>query len=251
MKISYRTHPALSYLKKGMPLIFLIDSMDQDYFRLYDSDFVDNFNANYKYFSKSINYISNSFQEACDKNIDKIKILYNDFVRNNYFNIDITAICDDFVYCLHWRRDQSRVNGELSFFVFTKSGIPVISTIGNFVSKTLVNDGITDIIAMTKPIIFYLFKKYAEVEIKELKPHSRTKDVNCKYINDTNLNITTLDSRWFTTLVKSDAFRVRGHFRLQPYKNEKREWDYKIIWINEFEKSGYTAPARKLALSQP
>jgi len=101
---------------------------------------------------------------------------------------------------------------------------------------------------ITYTVIFAWFKKYAEVETKELKPHSKLNDIDCKYINDTGLNITWLDSKWFTTLVKSDAFTVRGHFRLQPYKNEKHEWTHKLIWISEFEKSGYTAPARKLSL---
>ena len=54
-----------------------------------------------------------------------------------------------------------------------------------------------------------------------------------------------LNSTWFTTLVKSDNFKVRGHFRLQP-KKKGGEWTKEIIWVNEFVKSGYTAPAKKL-----
>lgn len=90
------------------------------------------------------------------------------------------------------------------------------------------------------------FLKYADVEVKYLSPNKRLKDISCKYINETRLPIKIINSTWFTTLVKSDSFKVRGHFRLQPKKKDGA-WTKELIWINEFEKSGYTAPARKLS----
>lgn len=92
--------------------------------------------------------------------------------------------------------------------------------------------------------LMFLFTKYAEVETKELPPNSRTKDISCKYINETKSNITVLDSRWFTTLIKSDAFKVRGHFKMQPYGEGLKE--RKIKWINQYMKEGLTLKARKL-----
>jgi hypothetical protein len=92
--------------------------------------------------------------------------------------------------------------------------------------------------------LWYLFKNYAEIETKILAPGQRQKDINCKYVNDTRLPIRYLDSKWFTTLVKSDAFKVRGHFRLQPCGHGLT--DRKLIYIDDFMKTGYTAPARKL-----
>lgn len=88
------------------------------------------------------------------------------------------------------------------------------------------------------------FIKYAETEVKILEPNKVTKGVECKYVNDTRSKINILDSKWFTTLVKSDAFKVRGHFRLQPCGEGLK--NRKLIWVSDFEKSGYTAPARKL-----
>ncbi len=95
-----------------------------------------------------------------------------------------------------------------------------------------------------------LFKKFAKVEIKQLPPKSRKKEFNCKYVNDTDNTIQILDSTWFTTLVKSDAFKVRGHFRLQPKKDDNGNWTKELIWIKDFQKSGYTASAKKLSLEQ-
>lgn len=83
--------------------------------------------------------------------------------------------------------------------------------------------------------VLLLFIKYAEIEVKFVNANSKVKDINCKYVNDTRSDIQILDSTWFTTLVHSEAFKVRGHFRLQPYKDSK-----KLIWINEFQKNGYT-----------
>lgn len=51
-----------------------------------------------------------------------------------------------------------------------------------------------------------------------------------------------MDSKWFTNLVKSDGFKVRGHFRFQPKKKDG-VWTKELIWINEFEKSGYNREA--------
>ena len=89
------------------------------------------------------------------------------------------------------------------------------------------------------------FEKYAELETKQLPPNSRVVDITCKYINQTDVPVTVMDSRWFTTVVKSDAFKVSGHFRLQPCG--ERNTDRKLIWVSDFMKTGYTAPARKLS----
>lgn len=86
--------------------------------------------------------------------------------------------------------------------------------------------------------------KHMDVEVKNLPAKSKIDAFGCKYTNLTTNNIQIIDSKWFTTLVKSDAFKVRGHFRLQPCGEGMK--DRKLIWINDFEKSGYTAPARKL-----
>lgn len=85
-----------------------------------------------------------------------------------------------------------------------------------------------------------LFLQFAQVEIKNLKPNRQIYEgVNCIYNNKTKSDIQIIDSTYFTTLIKSDAFKVRGHFRIQPYKEGK-----KIIWISDFTKLGYTRKAK-------
>ncbi len=89
------------------------------------------------------------------------------------------------------------------------------------------------------------FLQFAEVEVKELKPNRQIYEgVICLYNNKTKSDIQIIDSTWFTTLVKSDEFKVRGHFRLQPCGEGMAK--RKLIWVSEFKKSGYTREAKKL-----
>jgi hypothetical protein len=86
-----------------------------------------------------------------------------------------------------------------------------------------------------------LFLQFAHIETKILPPSRQIWDGPiCKYNNKTKSDITIVDSTWFTTLIKSDGFKVRGHFRLQPYKGGEK----KLIWIQDFKKHGYTRKAR-------
>ena len=85
------------------------------------------------------------------------------------------------------------------------------------------------------------FIRYAKIEDKLLVAGSKIFYNSTKYVNNSMSNIITVDSSWFTTIVKSNSFKVRGHFRLQPYKDR-----VELIWIDEFEKTGYTRKAKKL-----
>ena len=87
-----------------------------------------------------------------------------------------------------------------------------------------------------------LFVQFAEVEtvITEGKPSvgkSKIKFNNEKFLNDSSIKIEVIDSNWFKRLIRTGAFKVKGHFRMQPHgqNNSLR----KLIWIDEFEKTGY------------
>lgn len=90
-----------------------------------------------------------------------------------------------------------------------------------------------------------LFINFAEVETKVMKPNTQIWDdrmVNAIYNNKTRGNITVIDSTWYTNLVSSGAFKVRGHFRLQPCGHGRTQ--RKLTWINDFQKEGYTRKAK-------
>lgn len=98
-------------------------------------------------------------------------------------------------------------------------------------------------------LIVLAFKKFASVELDVIKPLSRKKtpldpEGKGKVVNDTGIEVTLLDSTWFREIIRNEGFKVRGHFRLQPCKNDKGEWTHKLIYINEFEKHGYHRRAK-------
>lgn len=92
-------------------------------------------------------------------------------------------------------------------------------------------------------VSFHILKKYAQIETKILEPKSKLRAFNCKYYNDTDHQIEIMDSTWFTEFVRSEAFKVRGHFRLQACGENLSE--RKLIWIKDFSKEGYTRKAKK------
>ena len=95
-------------------------------------------------------------------------------------------------------------------------------------------------------LLFHLFKKYADVEVTQSKPYKKVINENGdSYLVDSSTLVNIMDCRWINTIVRSEGFKVRGHFRLQPYKKDG-EWTKKLIYINEFEKHGYTRRATKL-----
>jgi hypothetical protein len=92
-----------------------------------------------------------------------------------------------------------------------------------------------------------LFKKYAPIDLEFVG--SWKKKISAvsgeKMVNDTGIEVTLLDSSWFRSIIRTEGFLVRGHFRLQPYKDETGEWARKLIYIHEFEKHGYCRIAKK------
>lgn len=88
-------------------------------------------------------------------------------------------------------------------------------------------------------ILTYLcLRKWAEVEIKEIKTYVKKevkKNKKNVVVTEEGLGYFTFDSKWYTEICNNNDFKVSGHFRLQPYSDVSR----KLIFINEFVKHGY------------
>lgn len=67
-----------------------------------------------------------------------------------------------------------------------------------------------------------------------------------KIINHFNFPITIVNSKWNTTVIRTEAFGVRGHFRIQPCG--KGRMDYELIFIAPYQKNGYIRRAKNLDL---
>lgn len=92
-----------------------------------------------------------------------------------------------------------------------------------------------------------IFLKYADVEVINIYGNQRKvlPDKSDVIENKSGVCVKYIDSRWIREIIRTEGFKVRGHFRLQPVKDEEGEWTRKLIYINEFEKHGYHRRALK------
>lgn len=97
------------------------------------------------------------------------------------------------------------------------------------------------------------FLKYADVEVINVYGNQRKQlpDKSDIIENKSGVRVQYIDSRWIREIIRLEGFKVRGHFRLQPIKDEEGEWTRKLIYINEFEKHGYHRRALKMLENNP
>lgn len=265
MRINKKSYPILDTLNNKSlgkipfhenDVLFL---SNQEYF----DDFVNTWKKNVSGFLKEINVVTNPFRESVIKVLPKLNKLAQDVTKSG-FKYSGTYVTEDIVLMINV---DVNMNEDLrtipsAFYVFHKSGIPLVymkagltddpSENTVWISKLAKDKGIgmtvkdISIKYLSIPMLYETFKKYASVDIKIMPPNTKIKSVKYRYKNETNLKLTLLDSKWFTTIIKSDAFKVSGHFRLQPKKVDG-VWTKEIIWINDFEKTGYTSKAKVLS----
>jgi hypothetical protein len=274
MKISYRTHPILEMLETGNLEKLHITPEDvkafQEQFTMIEGKPVTrNMMLQFAWKNSSkllrqhdIKIITDPFYDAFWKAKDKL--FTSELVEEILSGTSIgTIIYRDNIFCYlieDGEFEGKKIHaGTFYFFVRADKGklVPMLAvTISPdqkfepiFLSYALIKaESNVDqyLNALFYDTILLLnFIKYAEVETKYLPAGQRVKGINCKYINETKSNVKILDSTWFTELVKSDAFKVRGHFRLQPKKKDG-EWTKELIWIKDFEKSSYVRKSGKI-----
>lgn len=154
----------------------------------------------------------------------------------------IKSIYDMRVYCLY------DCDTLLFFAEGVYSNLRYIATVddgvyaGNSKETTILN-------SINVILGFLLMERYAKVETIVCPGKQKIKNAGSLdkgIINYSGLPVKFRDSTWFTTIFRNEGFKVRGHFRLQPKKNDKGEWIKELIYINEFEKHGYHRQAKIL-----
>lgn len=263
MKISYRNQAVLKMLHTNSLGPLAIHSHDK--YDLTDdllAEFGKLWKINAPSFNKNVKVLSLPFAQAVLQSAHKLSS--GDLIEKAFLeNSAGTLIIGDRTICYNIEKNPENIT-ELTYFLFQKTPTEapelrsfiymeldsIDSTVNaqTYLSKsgTYKGDRALTVESYTKLLVAILnFIKYAEIQVRILPSQKTVKEFNCKYVNETNSNIQFLDSTWFTTLIKSDSFKVRGHFRLQPKKKDG-EWTKELIWINEFGKTGYTAPAKKI-----
>lgn len=255
MKISYRTHPILKYFNSGERPLVSVQPKDileikkwevGRFYKVLDSVW-DAILAP----QKQVYIMAETFANAVEFSMPKLYDLglHNEIQETSgVLCWGVMTIMYDIQQCKgigikKWAGSIIVFSNEHLALLYTDDKIyycasgfkisPALEVVKSFISMILAVD---------------MFKKYAEVETKILPPKSNNKFFNCKYVNETDSTVVHLNSTWYTTLVKTDGFMVRGHLRLQPCGEGLK--GRKLIYIDPFMKTGYTAPARKLAAEQ-
>lgn len=93
-------------------------------------------------------------------------------------------------------------------------------------------------------ILAYLY--YGDITTKVIPAKSNVRiDSYSRFVNNSKMQITYVDSLW-KQRISADGFKVRGHFRMQPFGEGRKK--KKLIWVEEFSKDGYNRKAtRELA----
>lgn len=255
-RISYRNYPILEIIKKGKLESFPYYQEDLKSLKERNKDIKFIFESMSDLFSNNIIKVSSNFLDNSLNSREKLNKLILEDCENVDLQFNGTLILNKFLYSY----SISVTKGALSncvFEFFPNGGIRNVVLNDKIVFASLVDndsalklnsaegDNYGYFLTLIIMSILY-FKKYASVEVIESKAKSKTNQFGCKYLNETDLDIEYLDSKWFTTLVNSNGFKVRGFFRLQPKKKDG-EWTKELIWIDEFEKKGYNRQAKILS----
>ncbi len=178
-------------------------------------------------------------QDLSDKGIlivDDFAIVYEIFSDNSFQIFGLTCIYDS-VYCMY--HTYGTINAKLNKFETNYH----LSTILD--DKHLIEQFTYQLKEAIQNIFeCVIFKKYAPIETKTIKAGKGIKSIKKK--NSDNIDVVYVDSSWFTNLIRTGAFKVKGHFALRACGKGRSE--RKLVWINPYEKNGYTRKA-KLALS--
>jgi hypothetical protein len=254
MKISYRTHPVLEKIYSNSLKTISYYEEDKDFVPEHLTDLQDGFKQiSKKIKPKKIFILQKPFIEAYETAGDKL------FKSNLWRDIKTDTMClilpSGEATLLEIREGQpGKAGGGLVMCrvcgfqdnVITYFGILIMNIYIGGMTYSFNGWHSNNLKSVDQHIVncvlINLFIKYAEVDTKFLPANKKVEDITCKYVNETALPVTILNSTWFTNLVKSDAFKVRGHFRLQP-KKKNGDWTKELIWINEFQKDGYTRKA--------
>jgi hypothetical protein len=253
MRISYKTHPALKFFLKGDKSVVSIDRpvWDAAYIEILDSIW-----NKLKKYNGDVTVISNSFIEATGKAGKTLGPLAVDVLTdlNQELFIEGIYIVGQHICYINVKKEIGKKDHEIeSITIESKSGC-IVAHVKSFNDKIIfypclgienefkTYDKIKDAVYFfdSSCVLFHLFKHYSSVETKNVAAQKKEHIAGEKkpIYNEIDRGILYLDSFWFTELVRSEEFSVRGHFRLQPKKKDG-EWTKELIWVDAFLKHGY------------
>jgi len=250
MRLNKNTYPAFETLEQGHYEHLQIDQMFDQLFKGHNGllEFLQSLKFTYKQVHKKY-YFTNTFKDAIRTAIPKI------IDKNKHLNeipSDCGIIFTDKGFSLYLSNPTDK-KLKLLCFGFTKDTLTTYGMIDNdgkfggfaccLKDGKPYNDTEELNAYLNSMLISLYFIHNCEIEQKVLKPNDKHRENGNKHFNESKSDIIFLDCNWFTELIRNTPFHVKGHLRWQHHGEgfKKR----KLIWISDFEKSGYQRKAKK------
>lgn len=176
--------------------------------------------------------------------IENARLINVDSVKKNCDSIDFNLSA----YFILLDNDDSgfikvvRFGSDLFFIYMSNLNYEMTMTLNafNFISKSFYQPE-DDRSKFVLQVLTYLF--FGEITDRFIKA-KKTLCISAsnRIVNNSKTDIVFVDTLW-KERISTEGFKVRGHFRLQPI-GEARQ-DRKLIWIEEFDKSGYNRKATR------
>ena len=208
-------------------------------------------------FREKIRFISEPFWEAFVKARPSLKGIFDneEIEETGTFITQRPGMTHTYFYYIRTTGKGESWKIDYTLMLFSKrpgaetAGLDVCitwhdATLKSFIWKEWEDAGQDDSYWGAWLLSLLLFIKYCPLETKFIAGGRKDHHVGQKYVNETKQKIEILDSTWFTTIVRSEGFGVRGHFRMQPYGPGMTQ--RRLQWIEPFEKEGYTRRAKIL-----
>ena len=250
MRIHEENYPILGYLKdpdKGICLKIPFEEQAKAW--KYFDDFFQDPHDTCPMFSSHIDIVSMPFLHAARVNREKILTLetMREILKEPIYG---TLIVGHYIHLYYFLWDNGNV-GHKCLTCFGEHLVSINTGIGSYlVNRDYKGQLGIDLEPQSYdyfPLYFHLFKKYAEVETVDALSMKKVKAPDGeKVLNESSFDMTYTDCSWFRNIVRREGFMVRGHFKLQACKNEKKEWTHKLIYIEPYQKHGYTRTAKKV-----
>ena len=250
MRLNKSTYPAYMALESGNHYSLQMDAMFGDLFQNEHQiiGFMDNMNAVYRSVMPQKKYfMTEPFREAIERAIPK---LVEKGAENTQRESGIIFTAKGFVlYACNPSPDKKFV-----LYGFARTALTTYGYVHSngecygLAASSRNGEPYNDTEMMYEILYSYQLAVYfinnCEVETKVLTPNTKHRADGVKYFNESRSNITILDCRWFTELIREAPFHVNGHLRWQACgeKFSKR----KLTWVSEYQKQGYRRKAQKV-----
>ena len=215
-------------------------------------------------FKNNIYTLSKEFEKAIDFSIESFEKLIKDNIDYVFNHLKYnTGICIKDNVASYYNIDKEQRTISVCIFVddvmkYALQGLDISSIkqeninkikLGMYIPGNTHPDNWSTIINASSSIaydIFYtcVFRTFADHEYKLISGKSSAKLNNNVFKNNNKQSVLVLDSSWYTSIIRTEGFAVRGHLRMQACGKNLSE--RRLVYIDSFQKYGYVRKAKML-----